>query len=175
MKFNDMRVIKQYGKLSERDRIKLEECINHEFGHIPIVSETEWSKPNWSVIEYKEDEIISFYNIVLREIELDGQTCKVSGINNVITLKKYRGNGYASKLLRETEYLIFDEFKCQFGLLLCADKMIPYYENLNWYKVNCPVYFEQSNGINLWPSNAMLINKGEQVQPNEIKLNGLPW
>lgn len=170
-----MRIIKEYNNLTDSVRDRLEECINNEFGHIPIVAKTEWSKPDWSIIEYRDDEIVSFYNLVLREIELDGQNCKVSGVNNVITPKEHRGNGYASQLLRETEYLIFDDLNSKLGLLLCADDLIPYYERLNWYKVDCPVYFKQSTETNLWTANAMLLSKGEKIQPSEIKLNGLPW
>ncbi|MFT4567554.1 MAG: putative GNAT family N-acyltransferase [Saprospiraceae bacterium] len=76
--------------------------------------------------------------------------CKVGGINNVITPKELRGKGYASKLLKEAEHLIFDELKYDLALLLCAEDLIPFYERLNWYKVNCPIYFEQISGVKLW-------------------------
>jgi hypothetical protein len=25
-------------------------CIDNEFGHIPIVKETEWAKPDWTIL-----------------------------------------------------------------------------------------------------------------------------
>ncbi len=167
--------VNKYRDLLEPIRGKLKAYINGEFGHIPIVNETEWATPDWTIIYYVNDTIAAFYNIVETEIIIDNEVCKVGGVNNVITPKEFRGKGYASKLLKEAEHLIFHELKCDLGLLLCADDLIPFYERLNWYKVNCPVYFEQSSGVNLWKSNTMLLSRKERVRPDKIDLQGLPW
>ena len=167
--------IKKYPELLEQTKDKLNSYIKGEFGHIPIVNETEWATPDWTIVYYENDLIATFYNIVEREIMIDNKVFKVGGINNVITPKEFRGKGYASKTLRETEHLIFDDLNCDLGVLLCADSLIPFYERLNWYKVDCPVYFEQSSGVKLWESNTMLLTKNEKMSPQRIELNGLPW
>lgn len=167
--------VKKYSELTHETKEKLNTLIDYEFGHIPIVKETEWATPDWTIIQYEHDEIVTFYNIVIREITADGKTFKVGGINNVITPKKFRGKGYASKTLKETEHLIFDDFNCKLGVLLCADDLIPFYKRLHWYSVECPVYFEQSAGKKLWIANTMLLTKSEQLNPKRIELNGKPW
>ncbi len=167
--------IKKYSELLEKTKNALNSFIDNEFGHIPIVNETEWATPDWTIVYYKNDLIATFYNIIEREITVDGKIYKIGGINNVITPKEFRGKGYASKTLKNTEKLIFDELKCAFGVLLCADNLIPFYEKLNWYKVKCPVYFEQSSGQKLWGANIMLLTKNEKLNPAKIELNGLPW
>ena len=167
--------IKKYSELLEKTKNTLNSFINNEFGHIPIVNETEWAMPDWTIIYYENDQIATFYNIIEREIIVDGEIYKIGGINNVITPKEFRGKGYASKTLKNTEKLIFDELKCAFGVLLCADNLMPFYEKLNWYKVKCPVYFEQSNGQKLWGANIMFLTKNKKMNPAKVELNGLPW
>lgn len=154
---------------------QLEQLIEKEFGHIPIVKETTWASPNWTVIFYEGNEIATFYNIVERTITIDDKDCFAAVINNVITPVKYRGKGLATQILNDTEDFIFNELKAGLGLLLCADNLLPFYEKLNWYRVKCPVYFQQSSGKKLWTANTMLRTHNIEIQPNQIDLNGLPW
>ncbi len=167
--------ITRFTELDTEIKSALKGFIKNEFGHIPIVKQTEWASPDWTVIYFVGNQIATFYNIIEREISIDGKESKVAGINNVITPKEFRGNGYASKLLSETENLIFEKLKSEFGVLLCADSLIPFYEKLGWYKIDCPVYFKQSVGERLWGANTMLLTKGKKVTPTLVKLNGLPW
>ena len=108
-------------------------------------------------------------------ISIDNLDAKIAGINNVITPKEFRGKGYASRILKETESLIFEDLKSDLGVLLCADNLVPFYERLNWYKINCPVYFSQSTGKKVWGANAMILSKKEKIFPSSMELNGLPW
>ena len=167
--------IEKYSDLDASTKAKLNEFIHTEFGHIPIVQETEWAQPDWTLISYKEGEITSFYNIIDRNVEMDGVEVRIAGVNNVITPKKYRGQGYGTKLLNETRDFIFDSMKAELGILLCADALIPFYERLNWYLVKCPVHFRQSDGQKLWQANTMVLNYKVQLTPQLINLNGLPW
>ncbi len=178
MRLRQLRLIevKRYKELQLQVKSKLDSYIENEFGHIPIVKETEWATPDWTIIQYHQGDIATFYNIVIRKIIIDGKIFKAAGINNVITPLEYRGKGFASKTLKETEYLIFEDFNCDLGVLLCADNLIPFYEKLNWYLVECPVYFQQSTGQKLWGANTMLLTKtDQQLKPTKIELNGTPW
>jgi len=145
--------ISKYNELKEEERQFLDGVARDEFGHIPIVQNTEWATPDWSVINSQENSIVTFYNIVVRNISIDNKKVKVAGINNVITPKIFRGRGYSSKTLRSTQTFIFEDLKCKAGLLLCADELIPFYEKLGWYCVDCPVYFDQADGQKLWTAN----------------------
>lgn len=167
--------VRKYSELTDRTKGKLNSFIDGEFGQIPIVRETEWATPDWTIIQYENNLIATFYNIVIREIIIDGETLRISGINNVITPKEFRGKGYASNTLKETEYLIFDELNCDMGVLLCADTLIQFYEKLNWYRVDCPVHFKQSTGEKIWPANTMLLTRNKKLHPALIDLNGTPW
>ena len=165
----------KYCDLADHIKSELETRVLSEFGHIPIVADTQWATPDWTVISYVGDNIACFYNIVLRKVTFDDTIFLVGGVNNVITSPEYRGRGLASRILSETEPFIFERLMCQFGLLLCSDELIPFYERLQWYRVNCPVHFQQLDGTHVWNANAMLRHKRDVLTPETIDLNGLPW
>lgn len=167
--------INKYDDLSADIRDTLNSYIQAEFGHIPIVQETSWTVPGWTILQTEADNIVTFYNIVERHVLLDGTPCKIAGINNVITPPSFRGKGYSSQALNNTTGFLFDELKCEHALLLCADAMIPFYKQLGWYTVNSKVYFDQPSGRKLWAANTMLLSPGKAIAPTIIDLQGTPW
>jgi hypothetical protein len=170
-----MITIHKTSELSIERKQQLDKLIDNEFGHIPIVKETEWAKPDWTIIYFLNGEIATFYNVIQRTIFVDKKPFQAAGINNVITAPAFRGQGFSSKVLTETKQFIFQELKRDIGLLLCADNLIPFYEKLSWYKVECPVFFEQTLGKKIWTANTMLLSVDKLLTPKEIDLNGLPW
>ena len=167
--------VKSYAEITEKTKLELDGYINDEFGNIAIVNETKWATPDWTIIIHHDNKIASFYNIIERNVTVDHKSFRAAGINNVITLPDFRGKGFSSKLLKATEGFIFDKLNCDLALLLCADDLIPFYSRLNWYKVDCPIYFKQPTGQKLWQANTMLLTRGELITPSEINLNGYPW
>ena len=149
--------------------------IHNEFGHIPFVSNMKWSTPDWTLFISENDEISTFLNIVIREVDFDGRKVLVAGINNVITPKEFRGKGYASIIMNEAKNFVFDQLKIEHALLLCADSVIPFYKKLDWYQVDSEVFFEQPSGVKLYDSNTMILSRKSIVSPRKINLNGLPW
>ncbi|WP_439879908.1 GNAT family N-acetyltransferase [Pontibacter sp. MBLB2868] len=166
-----------YVNLSPETRAELQHHIDNEFGHVAFVQAHTWAQPDWSVIKYEGNSIAAFYNIVVRDVTIDGQLYKVAGINNVITPKAYRGKGFATEVLRTTEKLLFKELECSYGLLLCADALLPFYSRLGWYLVQASLYYDQPSGKQLYDSNVMILtpNHSAHIMPSEINLNGLPW
>ncbi|MDX5421946.1 MAG: GNAT family N-acetyltransferase [Hymenobacteraceae bacterium] len=155
----------------------LSNYIAEEFGHVAFVRQRSWAIPDWVVLLEEQAEIVAFCNVVEREVTLNGKPCKIAGINNVITPKAHRGKGYSSRVLRETTSFLFDELKADYGLLLCADALVPFYERLGWYTVNSHLVYDQPQGKEVYDSNIMLLARKnhEKIYPKTIDLNGLPW
>lgn len=170
-----MITIEKYDALSPAIKETLNNNIKSEFGHIPIVQETTWATPDWTVLQTENDTIVTFFNIIERQVLLDGTPCKIGGINNVITPPPFRGKSYSSQLLTSTTGFLFDELQCEHALLLCADAMIPFYNRLGWYTVNSTVYMKQPSGRKLWTANTMLLSPGNAIAPAVIDLQGTPW
>lgn len=166
----------RYENLDFKTKLEIENLKHDEFGNFSIVNEIEWSKPHWTIAYYEKNELAAFYNVITRCVNLDNYLVKTAGINNLITVKKFRGKGFASKLLRETEYFLFQKLNCQICLLLCSKKLVSFYERLNWDVLDdCSTYFDQVQGTKLWKAETMLRTKNEKLNPRIINLNGLPW
>ena len=167
----------KYSELRPALKSALDGLIDAEFGHVPFVQERVWAQPDWVFVKYEGDEVATFYNVVLREVSMDGQRYKVAGINNVITPKSFRGKGYSTQTLCETADFLYQDLGCSYGLLLCADALLPFYSRLGWYKADTTLYYDQPAGKQLYDSNVMLFAPAgaPELHPQHIDLNGLPW
>jgi GNAT superfamily N-acetyltransferase len=166
----------RYGDLPAEQREQLEGIAEKEFGHIPLVQQTQWAQPDWTYLGYHEASLAAFHNIVERAVEVDGLVTRVAGLNNMITLPHCRGRGLASELLRQTQPRWFTELGAEIGMLLCADALVPFYEKLGWVRVEVPVIFEQSDGPRRWAANCMVLGVSAKGMPRtEVNLRGLPW
>lgn len=171
-----MILIQEHTKLAPTVKNEMNTVIDNEFGHIPIVAEIEWSVPDWSIIVFEEGQIAAFVNLIERIVYMDTNAYRATGVNNLITIGKYRGKGYGQKLMLAAKQMIFDRLRAQLGILLCADHLVPFYQRLNWQKIHSTVLFNQRHGSRTWEANTMVLSLGElPYSPNQIDLNGLPW
>lgn len=90
--------IQRFTEPSSDTKERTNGLINDEFGDIPIVKKTSWASPGWTIINYFENEIVTSYNVVIREITIDNQDLKTAGINNVITQKNFVEEDFQLKL-----------------------------------------------------------------------------
>lgn len=174
----EKKIIKQRtSDLNLEIKKEIDRLIDIEFGNVTIVQQHSWSIPDWTIILLNEKkELLTFYRIVLREVLFDQEKVKVAGINNVITPPAFRGNGYATKILNDSKDFLFNELEVDFGLLLCAKNLVPFYEKLGWHEINSLVYFDQTDGKRKWKACAMLLSKNDlELNPGTIDLMGYPW
>jgi len=64
----------------------------------------------------------------------------------------------------------------EFGLLVCEEDVVPFYERLGWQVVEGPLTFDQPGGQATWPAVVMVLPCGGKAWPEGmIDLCGLPW
>lgn len=149
---------------------------NNEFDQFPIVRQTVWTTPDWSFLGMDEHNLACFYNLVERVVRFDDQPVEIVGLNNLVTAPGYKSRGLASELLRSTEAEWFTTLKARYGLLLCADHLIPFYARLGWQRVSSEVRYSQPERKHVWTANCMVLSPArERVEPHVIDLCGLPW
>ncbi len=167
---------KSYDDLNPEERHRLIALADDEFGGFDIVRNTEWASPNWVFLCSYENELAGCYNLVLRKAEFDGKPVMLAGLNNMITLPAFRGRRVASHLLENTQKLWFNQFKAEYGLLLCADQLVEFYAQFGWRLTSAEIRYKQPGGIRVWSANCMLLtNEGSWFEPELIDLCGLPW
>jgi hypothetical protein len=185
--------IEKYTDLPQEFKKQLNEMTYAEFGHIPAVMETVWAKPNYTALFYMGNQLVTFYHLHSRFVKFDEKTTHVVIVQNVITPPQYRAHHYATLALKQGEDFIFDTIKAQYGLLLCGEDRIPFYERLSWEVLPCPLYYQQPNDQKLlWQATAMLLQPPFEVEntveeqnsdafgkgfvmPSKIDLCGLPF
>ena len=69
----------------------------------------------------------------------NGQPVLIGGIGGVMTIPAAQRRGHAAILIQHATNFLRDEWKVDFGLLFCIDRMRGYYERLGWRKVECEV------------------------------------
>ena len=155
---------------------KLQQAPFEEWGHLSFIRDTYWSTPTWSlVIHSSADDFLCFVNIVERIALFDQKKVRVGGINNLMTKRDCRGQGYGACLMEGAHHFMKESLKVDSGLLLCADDVSGFYEKLGWEKFSGKLYFNQPQDKVLWHQNTYLFPFDLKTQGHQIDLCGYPW
>ena len=136
----------------------------------------EWSAPDWRVLVWVEGRVVSQAAILERVGRVAGQPVKLGGVGGVIALPEWRGRGLTGAAMRRAAEFMCRELGVEFGLLVCEEDVVAFYERLGWQVVEGPLTFDQSGGKATWPAAVMVLPCGEKEWPGgTIDLCGLPW
>lgn len=171
-----MEDITSYNELSTEEREQIDLLIQTEFGHLDFITKLRWATPDYSVRKFENNELVAFYNVVLRTVMFNSKPQLTMGISNVITPIAHRGQKHSFNLLQDTQYKMLQQTCADFGLLLCSEDMIPFYNRLGWQELSCRIYHDQPSEKVLWPAKAMSLNLPElEIGGSDLLLNGPPW
>ena len=95
--------------------------------------------------------------VLTHHARANGKHVLIGGIGGVVTVPSARRCGYAALLVRHATDFLREEWKADFALLFCIDRMVPYYERLEWRKVTCDVLIDQPSGKLRCPFHVMTI------------------
>lgn len=112
----------------------------------------------------ENDEILFGYlNLVKLSILLDDKSTNMIGIGNVCVDNNYQKNQYGFFLMKTAEYYL--RKKKENGILLCKEKLIPFYDTIRWNRYNGITKINETtfNGVvyvyDKILSNEIIINK----------------
>src|SRR5262245_62043751 len=97
-----------------------------------IGKQVAWASPQWSILVWEADELVSRVGLFRREINSNGETKTIGGIGGVMTHPERQSKGYASKAMREATRIFLDEWKLAYALLFCGSRLIEFYKRLQW-------------------------------------------
>ncbi len=137
----------------------------------------EWASPQWSILVWDKDELVSRVGLLTREALSNGATKLIGGIGGVMTHPERQGKGYASHALREASKIFDLEMGIAFALLFCRPHLVEFYKRFQWKPFEGQVFVEQSQGkVEFSANGSMVLDVKEQAPLNGIlDLNGLPW
>ena len=137
-----------------------------------------WASPQWSVLVWDEDELVSRVGLIVREVISNGETKSIGGIGGVMTHPERQSKGYASEAMHEAIRVFDEEFKVAYALLFCGSRLIEFYKRLSWKPFQGSVVVEQprKGKIEFSANNAMVFDVEEPAPLNgTLDLNGWPW
>jgi len=137
---------------------------------------TKWAQPDWAVMVWEDEEMVSNVHIIERTISVGKESLKLGGIGNIATKVEWRERGYATAALKVAQDFLQDPLKVDFGLMIATDQMIARYEKVGWKKVAHSLLMEQPAGKTTLNYPVMVLPVCKQNWPEgPIDLCGLPW
>jgi aminoglycoside 2'-N-acetyltransferase I len=137
----------------------------------------EWSRPEWGVaVRDEEGRLISYAALQLREATHDGADVVIGGVGGVMTHPDRRGQGYAGVAMQAAADF-FAANGADFGLLVCEDRLIPYYRRLGWEVFQGEVVTLQHGEPTVFSFNRVMVKDVAATAPRQgvIDLHGPPW
>jgi predicted acetyltransferase len=107
------------------------------------ISQWSWFEDDYRLLVRVKDRIVAQVSIIERTCLVNGLPVKVGGVGGVGTLPNWRGQGLASLAMKQTADFMKNQLKVEYGVLFCANEMVPYYQRLGWRLVDAPLVFEQ--------------------------------
>lgn len=136
----------------------------------------QWSTDDWHVTVRVDEQVVSRVGIVQRVGAVNGSPVKLGGMGGVATRPEFRRCGYAKAAMQAAVAFMRDPLRVEFGLLICGEKMIPYYGKLGWQVVPGPMQFDQPKGKVTFTDTVMVLPCHQPAwPPGVIDLCGLPW
>jgi predicted acetyltransferase len=137
---------------------------------------TKWAPPDWAVMVWEDDEMVSNVHIVVRVAMVGKETVKLGGIGNIATKVEWRQRGYASAALKVAQDFLLEPLQVDFGLMISTEEMAPHYAKAGWSKVANSLTIDQPDGKAKLNYPVMVLPVGRQAWPEgEIDLCGRPW
>ena len=160
--------------LTPEERKVIDDRLHCVFGEAD--AGVEWERGEWSVVIRAGGQIVSYLEIIEREILVGDRTLRVGGIGNVVTVDGWKRRGLASRTMRVATKFIWEELEVDFGLLICEHCLVSFYERLGWHAVQEPLVVDQPGGP-LTMSEVAMVHpcRRESWPEGRIHLRGLPW
>lgn len=124
----------------------------------PGLERVRWADPEWDIcIRADTGMLVAHAGILERDALLDGSPVRIGGIAEVLTHPAHRRRGYGAAALRESERIMRDELRTAFALLVCPEKVTPFYGPLGWQRFNGTLLAEVGGGMEPFADSAWLI------------------
>ncbi|MEA3439725.1 MAG: GNAT family N-acetyltransferase [Chloroflexota bacterium] len=137
---------------------------------------TVWSSVDWHILLWVGNQLVSHAEIVEREISVRGEKVLVGGIGGVVTRPQWRHRGLASTAMEVAQSYICGELNLEFGLLMCDETVVSFYEKLGWEVVKSLLVFDQPTGKVAFEDTVMVYGCGSKIWPDgRIDVQGPPW
>ena len=136
-----------------------------------------WASPDWSILVWDENELVSRVGLIRREIISNGESKLIGGVGGVMTHPQRQGKGHASAAMHEAVRIFRDEWQVAYALLFYGTRVNEFYKRLDWKQFDGQTFVQQPKGrVEFTVNKAMVLDVKESAPlDGTLDLNGLPW
>lgn len=136
-----------------------------------------WGPLEWMALGYVDDELVTILGLLRREILVGGEPLWVIGVGGVATHPAWQKRGLSTQLLQASETFMREKLPASFGLLICGEERLSFYERAGWKHVANQLFFTQDGRRYPLVDIPVMILPLSQHDwpPGEIDLCGSPW
>lgn len=136
----------------------------------------EWAQPDWTFAVLAGSNLIASAHLVLREVRSDQGEFRVAGVHRLLTQPEHRHKGFGTGLLLQAMDHGMRRLDASACLVLCAPVQAPFFLDVGWVELECPVFFSQeSSGIRRWNGKTLWTTREPHARPRSLDLLGRPW
>lgn len=138
----------------------------------------EWARPEWGIqVRDEGGDLVAYAGLVIRDGSHDRRPARIGGVGGVKTHPNHRRRGYAGEAMQSAHRFFSEAAGVDFGLLVCEESLIPYYERLGWQLFDGELLTQQPAGKVRFTFNRVMVIPitGTAPKAGVIDLNGPPW
>lgn len=140
----------------------------------------DWDMPEISVVIRRggQRDLLAHAGVVVRECLHNGEPVRIGGLLEVKTHPEVRGQRLGKAVVDRASRLIRDELATDFGLLVCLEPLLPYYEPFGWVEFQGNLWVAQPDGpLRFNDVSRVMVLPARAPAPADgvIDLQGLPW
>ena len=137
---------------------------------------TKWADPDWSVMVWEDEDMVSNVHIIQRTILVGDHPVKIGGVGNIATKVEWRQRGFATSALKVAMDFLSDPLQVDFGLMIATENVIQRYEKCGWKLISNTMLIEQPDGHRAFSIPILILPVCRDTWPKgQIDLCGLPW
>jgi aminoglycoside 2'-N-acetyltransferase I len=136
-----------------------------------------WTAPQWSLLLWDHEHLVTRVGLVVREITHDGTSKRIGGVGGVMTHPARRGQGLARQALAASAAWFATEGQVAYALLFCRPDLIAFYQRSMWKPFEGSVWVDQPQGKLAFSDQKAMVLDVQEAAPlgGTIDLQGLPW
>lgn len=139
-----------------------------------------WAMPETSIIIRRDGhgDLLAHAGILTRTCRYNGESVRVGGLLEVKTHPDVRGRRLGKAVVQRATDLLRDDPEVDFGLLVCLEDLLAYYEPLGWVEFTGDLWVEQPGGpMRFNEVSRVMVLPARATAPTcgVINLQGLPW
>lgn len=142
--------------------------------HIFDLSET-FATVDWYIFGLYHGQWVSMLEIAQRRVFVGTQPVDIALIGSVVTRPEWQHHGYATTVLQTATAFLCQRLNLSFGLLLCLNDIVPFYQQRGWEQITESLFYTQPSGRIQSDQQTMVYCCSDQPWPRGmIDLCGFP-